>query len=118
MTFLGMHGTGRWGRLHRNDSGIHSKGFWFGSGWVWLVVKDNKLAVEKSTNAVNPLIWGHIPLLTIDVWEHAYYIDYQNWRTDYVSAFMDNLVSWDAVKARFGRAQAFANLREPIIPEL
>lgn len=90
----------------------------FGSGWVWLVVKDNKLAVEKSTNAVNPLIWGHIPLLTIDVWEHAYYIDYQNWRTDYVSAFMDNLVSWDAVKARFGRAQAFENLREPIIPEL
>jgi len=81
-------------------------------------VKDNKLAVEKSTNAVNPLIWGQIPLLTIDVWEHAYYIDYQNRRADYVSAFMDNLVSWDAVNARFGRAQAFANLREPIIPEL
>lgn len=90
----------------------------FGSGWVWLVVKDNKLAVEKSTNAVSPLIWGQIPLLTIDVWEHAYYIDYQNRRADYVSAFMDYLVSWDAVNARFGRAQAFANLREPIIPEL
>ncbi|KAH9329703.1 hypothetical protein KI387_001811, partial [Taxus chinensis] len=49
----------------------------FGSGWVWLVVKDNKLAVEKSVNATNPIIWGHIPLLTIDVWEHAYYLDYQ-----------------------------------------
>ncbi|XP_057851547.2 superoxide dismutase [Fe], chloroplastic isoform X4 [Cryptomeria japonica] len=88
----------------------------FGSGWVWLVVKDRKLAVEKSTNAVNPLVWGHMPLLTLDVWEHSYYLDYQNRRADYISVFMDKLVSWEAVNCRLGRVKAFVNLREPAVP--
>eukprot|EP01018_Ginkgo_biloba_P023148 Gb_28365 [translate_table: standard] len=90
----------------------------FGSGWVWLVLKGKKLVVEKSSNALNPLIWGHIPLLTIDVWEHAYYVDYQNRRTDYITAFMNELVSWGMVNARLCRAQAFVNLGEPNIPYL
>ena len=78
----------------------------FGSGWAWLVLKDKKLVVEKSPNAINPLIWGHTPLLTIDVWEHAYYLDYQNRRPDYISVFMNELVSWDGVNARLDRANA------------
>lgn len=80
----------------------------FGSGWAWLVLKDNKLVIEKTPNALNPLIWGHKPLLTIDVWEHAYYLDYQNRRPDYISTFMNELVSWDAVNARLDRAKASA----------
>eukprot|EP00252_Welwitschia_mirabilis_P001651 TRINITY_DN11565_c0_g1_i1.p1 TRINITY_DN11565_c0_g1~~TRINITY_DN11565_c0_g1_i1.p1 ORF type:complete len:257 (+),score=36.02 TRINITY_DN11565_c0_g1_i1:157-927(+) len=92
----------------------------FGSGWVWLSVsvKDRKLIVEKTKNAVNPLVWGHIPLLAIDIWEHAYYLEYQDRRADYVSVFLKQLVSWDTVNSRFIRAQAFANFREPLVPEL
>eukprot|EP01018_Ginkgo_biloba_P007460 Gb_18841 [translate_table: standard] len=78
----------------------------FGSGWAWLVLKDNKLVVEQTPDALNPLVWGHTPLLTIDVWEHAYYLDYQNRRPDYISIFMDELVSWDAVKSRLDLAKA------------
>ncbi|XP_057872740.2 superoxide dismutase [Fe], chloroplastic isoform X1 [Cryptomeria japonica] len=77
----------------------------FGSGWAWLVLKDDKLAIEKTPNALNPLVWGHVPLLTIDVWEHAYYLDYQNRRPDYISVFMNELVSWDAVTARLVKAK-------------
>eukprot|EP00246_Nothoceros_aenigmaticus_P016996 TRINITY_DN8009_c0_g1_i2.p1 TRINITY_DN8009_c0_g1~~TRINITY_DN8009_c0_g1_i2.p1 ORF type:complete len:279 (+),score=51.22 TRINITY_DN8009_c0_g1_i2:21-857(+) len=90
----------------------------FGSGWAWLVLKREKLVVEKTPNAINPLIWGHIPLLTMDVWEHAYYLDYQNRRPDYITAFVDHLISWDAVAARLERAKAFVNLGEPEIPEV
>ncbi|WP_428409927.1 superoxide dismutase [Hyphococcus sp.] len=68
----------------------------FGSGWAWLVIKDGKLEVRKTLNAETPLTEaGVTPLLTMDVWEHAYYLDYQNKRPDYISTFLDKLVNWD-----------------------
>jgi Fe-Mn family superoxide dismutase len=67
----------------------------FGSGWIWLIQEGNKLALLKTSNAETPLVKGMKPLLTVDVWEHAYYLDYQNRRADYVAAFLDNLVNWD-----------------------
>ena len=72
----------------------------FGSGWAWLVVgTDGKLAVTKTGNADSPLVHGHKALLTIDVWEHAYYLDFQNRRPDYISTFLDKLVNWDFANA-------------------
>jgi Fe-Mn family superoxide dismutase len=68
----------------------------FGSGWAWLVVKDGKLEVRKTLNAETPLTEeGVVPLLTMDVWEHAYYLDFQNRRPDYISTFLDKLVNWE-----------------------
>ncbi len=68
----------------------------FGSGWAWLVAGDDgKLEVVKTPNAENPMTQGKTPLLTCDVWEHAYYLDYQNRRPDFLAAFLDNLVNWD-----------------------
>ncbi|WAC08017.1 MAG: superoxide dismutase [Thermodesulfobacteriota bacterium] len=67
----------------------------FGSGWVWLVQDGDKLKVVKTANADLPLTTGMKPLLTIDVWEHAYYLDYQNPRADYVNAVLDKLINWD-----------------------
>ena len=66
----------------------------FGSGWAWLVLDGGKLKVIKTSNADSPLIKGMKPLLTIDVWEHAYYLDYQNRRADYVNAVLDKLINW------------------------
>jgi Fe-Mn family superoxide dismutase len=66
----------------------------FGSGWVWLVLDGDKLKVVKTANAEDPLTTGMKPLLTIDVWEHAYYLDYQNRRADYVNAVLDKLINW------------------------
>jgi Fe-Mn family superoxide dismutase len=72
----------------------------FGSGWAWLVKnQDGSLAIVQESNAGNPLKSGLTPLLTCDVWEHAYYIDQQNKRPDYIAAFW-NLVDWDAVASR------------------
>ena len=71
----------------------------FGSGWAWLVLDGGKLAVMKTANADTPLAHDRIPLLTIDVWEHAYYIDFRNARPKYIDAFMDRLVNWDFVAA-------------------
>ena len=67
----------------------------FGSGWAWLVLESGKLKVIKTANADSPLTTGMKPLLTIDVWEHAYYLDYQNRRADYVSALLDKLINWE-----------------------
>jgi Fe-Mn family superoxide dismutase len=67
----------------------------FGSGWAWLVVDNGALKVVKTANADLPLVHGQKPLLTIDVWEHAYYLDYQNRRADYVNAVIDKLLNWD-----------------------
>jgi superoxide dismutase, Fe-Mn family len=66
----------------------------FGSGWAWLVLDGGTLKVTKTPNAVNPLALGQTPLLTCDVWEHAYYLDYQNRRPDFVQAFLDHLANW------------------------
>lgn len=67
----------------------------FGSGWAWLVKNDDKLEVRKTLNAENPITDGATPLLTMDVWEHAYYLDYQNRRPDYIGDFLGKLVNWD-----------------------
>jgi Fe-Mn family superoxide dismutase len=67
----------------------------FGSGWVWLVIDGGALKVVKTANAETPLTTGMKPLLTVDVWEHAYYLDYQNRRADYVSAVLDTLINWE-----------------------
>ncbi len=77
----------------------------FGSGWAWLVLKGGKLEVLKTSNAETPLTTdGVTPLLTMDVWEHAYYLDYQNKRPDYISAFLDHLVNWDFANANLANA--------------
>lgn len=67
----------------------------FGSGWVWLVLKNDKLEIIKTSNADTPIAHGIKPLLTIDVWEHAYYLDFQNERGRYFDAFINNLVNWE-----------------------
>jgi Fe-Mn family superoxide dismutase len=75
----------------------------FGSGWAWLVKNaDNSLAIEAMPNAGNPLTTGKVPLLTCDVWEHAYYVDYRNARPNYLKAYW-NLVNWDFVAENFGK---------------
>jgi Fe-Mn family superoxide dismutase len=67
----------------------------FGSGWAWLVLDGDKLKIVKTANADVPLTTGMKPLLTVDVWEHAYYLDYQNRRADYVNAVLDKLINWE-----------------------
>jgi Fe-Mn family superoxide dismutase len=67
----------------------------FGSGWAWLVLEGDKLKVVKTANADVPMSMGLKPLLAIDVWEHAYYLDYQNRRADYVNAMLDKLINWE-----------------------
>ena len=69
----------------------------FGSGWAWLVLDGGKLTISKTANADNPMTRNQKPLLTCDVWEHAYYLDYQNRRPDFVQTFLDHLVNWDFV---------------------
>lgn len=69
----------------------------FGSGWAWLVLDKGDLKIVKTSNAEMPLVNGQKPILTCDVWEHAYYIDYQNRRGDYIDIFLDNLVNWEFV---------------------
>jgi len=74
----------------------------FGSGWAWLVLDGDKLKVVKTGNADSPLTKGMKPLLTIDVWEHAYYLDYQNRRADYVNAVLDKLINWGFAAGNLG----------------
>ncbi len=77
----------------------------FGSGWAWLVAKDGKLEVRKTPNAETPLVDAQaVPLMTMDVWEHAYYLDYQNKRPDYIATFLDKLVNWDFANANLADA--------------
>eukprot|EP00978_Attheya_sp_CCMP212_P006723 scaffold15599_cov54-Attheya_sp.AAC.1 len=79
----------------------------FGSGWAWLVYnsKKKKLEVTKTIGADNPMTSAHVtPILTMDVWEHAYYLDYQNMRVTYVEKFLDKLVNWDFVADNLKRA--------------
>jgi Fe-Mn family superoxide dismutase len=74
----------------------------FGSGWAWLVQKGSTLEITKTSNADTPLAHGLKPILTADVWEHAYYLDYQNRRPDYLGAFLQNLINWDFVNTLVG----------------
>ena len=74
----------------------------FGSGWVWLVQDGQRLAIQPTANAHTPLIDGLRPLLVIDLWEHAYYLDYQHGRGRYVDAFLDHLVNWEFFAANWG----------------
>jgi Fe-Mn family superoxide dismutase len=67
----------------------------FGSGWAWLVKDGDKLSIVKTGNADTPIAHGQQPLLTVDVWEHAYYLDYQNRRADYVAAVLDGVINWE-----------------------
>jgi len=76
----------------------------FGSGWAWLVLDGGKLAITKTANADLPLKHGQRALLTLDVWEHAYYIDYRNARPKYAEAFFSNLVNWDFATANLKSA--------------
>ncbi|CAN8302330.1 unnamed protein product [Cochlearia groenlandica] len=101
----------------------------FGSGWTWLAYKanrldvanavnplpkeeDKKLVIVKTPNAVNPLVWDYSPLLTIDTWEHAYYLDFENRRAEYINTYMEKLVSWETVSKRLESAMARAAQRE------
>ncbi|KAM1064755.1 hypothetical protein ACFX15_019841 [Malus domestica] len=90
----------------------------FGSGWVWLVLKreERRLQIIKTSNAICPIVWDDIPIISLDLWEHAYYLDFKNDRGKYVDTFMNHLVSWNAAMARMARAEAFVNLNEPNIP--
>lgn len=67
----------------------------FGNGWLWVTLKDGVIEIVTTTNADTPIVRGHIPLLALDLWEHAYYLDHQNRRSAYVTSFLDELVDWD-----------------------
>jgi Fe-Mn family superoxide dismutase len=79
----------------------------FGSGWAWLVLENGKLKVTKTGNAETPITKGQVPLLTIDVWEHAYYLDFQNRRPDYAATFLSSLVNWDFAAENLSRNAVF-----------
>jgi Fe-Mn family superoxide dismutase len=81
---------------------VTAAGAQFGSGWVWLVLDSDMLKVVKTANAEVPMTMSMKPLLTIDVWEHAYYLDYQNRRADYVKAVLDTLINWDFAAENLG----------------
>jgi Fe-Mn family superoxide dismutase len=77
----------------------------FASGWAWLIVDGGKLKVIKTSNADTPVMRGKSPLLTIDVWEHAYYLDYQNRRPDYIKAWIETLANWDFAQEQLDKAK-------------
>jgi Fe-Mn family superoxide dismutase len=83
-------------KAQMNDAGVKR----FGSGWAWLIDAGGKLVIESTPNQDSPLMEGKKPLLGIDVWEHAYYLKYQNRRPDYLAAWW-SVVNWDAVNKRF-----------------
>lgn len=85
------------------DAFSKAAGTRFGSGWAWLVVDNGELKVTSTANQDSPIMDGQTPILGLDVWEHAYYLNYQNRRPDYVSAFW-NIVNWDQVAENFDNA--------------
>ncbi len=76
----------------------------FGSGWAWLVVDGGALRIVTTANADTPIVHGQEPLLVIDVWEHAYYLDYQERRVDYIAGVVENLLNWDFAGRNYERA--------------
>lgn len=88
----------------------------FGSGWAWLVLDEGALRISTTANADTPLAHGEVPLLTLDLWEHAYYLDYQNRRPDYVAAFLEHLINWDFANRNLRRTQVPApGLLDPLV---
>ena len=85
----------------------------FGSGWVWLVITDGVVGIVTTHDADLPLVHGQTPLLCCDLWEHAYYLDYQNRRADFVKAFLKNLVNWDFANANMAAAASATNEKVP-----
>jgi superoxide dismutase, Fe-Mn family len=89
-----------WGNYDKFAEELKNAGITqFGSGWAWLIQDGKDLKITKTANADTPLAHGQKPLLTIDVWEHAYYLDYQNRRPDYLASVIKNLINWDFVNA-------------------
>lgn len=100
---VGSKITATWGSTEKFFEELKNAGVTqFGSGWAWLVLDNGELKITKTANADNPVVHGQKPLLTIDVWEHAYYLDYQNRRPDYLSAVMEKLINWDFVNSCMG----------------
>jgi Fe-Mn family superoxide dismutase len=92
-----------WGNYEKFAEELKNAGVTqFGSGWAWLVLDGGQLKITKTANADTPIAHGQKPLLTIDVWEHAYYLDYQNRRPDYLAAVIGKLINWDSVNANLG----------------
>ncbi|MBU1184969.1 MAG: superoxide dismutase [Proteobacteria bacterium] len=92
-----------WGSYEKFAEDLKNAGVTqFGSGWAWLVLDGGQLKIVKTANADTPIAQGAKPLLTIDVWEHAYYLDYQNRRPDYLTAVIGKLIDWDFVNANLG----------------
>jgi superoxide dismutase, Fe-Mn family len=83
----------------------------FGSGWVWLVAKNGELDIFSTPNAHNPLTTSSVPLLTLDLWEHAYYLDFQNERDRYTEAFLKYLVNWEFAQANYDAIQGHQGVR-------
>ncbi len=81
----------------------------FGSGWTWLVFDGEKLTLMNTANAENPIIHKLWPIITCDVWEHAYYIDYRNKKPDYITIFINNMINWDFAMSNFEKAKKLIN---------
>ena len=87
---------------------VTAAGDQFGSGWVWLVLDAGRLRITATSNADTPLVTPVVPLLTLDVWEHAYYVDYQHRRLEYIAAFLAHLVNWDFANRALAAAEKSA----------
>jgi superoxide dismutase, Fe-Mn family len=88
---------------------VSAAGDQFGSGWAWLVLEGGRLCITSTSSADTPLTTSAVPLLTLDVWEHAYYLDYQHRRLDYIAAFLAHLVNWDFVNQTLAAAKSRAS---------
>lgn len=98
---------------------VTSAGDQFGSGWAWLVLDGSRLRIVATSNADTPLVTTQVPLLTIDVWEHAYYLDFQHRRLDYITAFLAHLVDWNFVNENLTRAlsaRAHVSFQQESVP--
>lgn len=98
--------SAKWGNYHAFREAFASSAVAnFGSGWTWLITRgDDSLDIVNTSNAATPLTLGDTPLLTLDVWEHAYYIDYRNQRPKFVDAFLNALVNWDFAESNYSSA--------------